>query len=670
MDWINENSTLCLPDLKAKTVVDTLAAPIVKSGVREVLQIRQAFSKTSTAKYEAFDIRSRSDGFVRDLVMYHGASTGRFTGTGVQLQNLPRGTVKDSIEEVDLVKSGDLGSIRLVHKSPMDLFSSCIRNVIQAREGTQFYCGDFSSIEVRVLFWCADNLEGLKAYEENRDLYREIATAIYKVPLDRVTKEQREVGKRAILGCLAKNTPVLTNYGYKPIQEIQKRDWVWNGDQWVRHQGVAERGPKTVIPIGFLGIELTPDHWVQHLGAWRSAGELALNPHILPPISERYSGLRLLYPENIKSGTNVVSLCAAYAELNRRLGSITYGVEKAELVSLASSLFPDKKAAIQTETAISCWTLALGLASKPSGGILKSVVNLRKIKRGRRMEVAGFHTPSRPLEIFWNTLLRLSGLTNGDSNSTASILMDTMNLEIYVSSLPKLIGRIEETYDLREVSNGSRFQAGRALVHNCGYGMGKVKFRDTCIQFGQPVTEKLAQIAVDTYRGTHSTIPSLWNNLETAAIRAVRNPDKRFKINHTVWFVANNFLWCELPSGRKLPYYHPTVKFAETSWGSKKETLFHYGVNPKTKKWEEQKTWGGILTENVVQAIARDLMVYAMLRLEKAGYKTAIHVHDELLTEHPDGDIEIFKKLMALTPSWAEGLPVKVDAWVDVRYHK
>ncbi len=410
LEWLNREPRLwpdpLLPDLKAKTVADAIENPKFYPWHKEVLQIRQAFSKTSTAKYEAFDIRSRSDGFVRDLVMYHGASTGRFTGTGVQIQNFPRPHEKDldTVAEVPLILRGDLNEIQLVHRSPMNLFASMLRSVIQAREGTKFYCGDFSSIEVRVLFWCADNLEGLKAYEENRDLYREIATAIYKVPLDRVTKEQREVGKRAILGC--------------------------------------------------------------------------------------------------------------------------------------------------------------------------------------------------------------------------------------------------------------------------GYGMGRIKFRDTCIQFGQPVTEKLAQIAVDTYRSTHSTIPSLWNNLETAAIRAVRNPDRRFKINHTVWFVANNFLWCELPSGRKLAYYHPTVKFAETSWGEKKETLFHYGVNPKTKKWEDQKTWGGTLTENVVQAIARDLMVCAMLRLEKAGYQTAIHVHDELLTEHPDGDIEEFKKLMALTPSWAGGLPVKVDGWAGSRYKK
>ena len=393
-----------LPDLKAKTVEDSIKNLPLSIQAKKVLQIRQAFSKTSTAKYEAFDIRSRSDGFVRDLVMYHGASTGRFTGTGVQLQNLPRGTVKDSIEEVDLVKSGDLGSIRLVHKSPMDLFSSCIRNVIQAREGTQFYCGDFSSIEVRVLFWCADHAAGLRAYEEDRDLYCEQARDVYRRDITKEDKKERQLGKKLILGA--------------------------------------------------------------------------------------------------------------------------------------------------------------------------------------------------------------------------------------------------------------------------GYGLGHKRFLESCGEDGIPISPLLAKIAIDKYRERHSPIPTLWNNLETAAIRAVRNPGKRFKINHTVWFAANNFLWCELPSGRKLAYYHPTVKFAETSWGSKKETLFHYGVNPKTKKWEEQKTWGGTLTENVVQAIARDLMVYAMLRLEKAGYKTTIHVHDELLTEHLDGDIEIFKKLMALTPSWAEGLPVKVDAWVDVRYHK
>lgn len=94
------------------------------------------------------------------------------------------------------------------------------------------------------------------------------------------------------------------------------------------------------------------------------------------------------------------------------------------------------------------------------------------------------------------------------------------------------------------------------------------------------------------------------------------------------------------------------------------------GVNPTTKKWEEQSRWGGVWTENVVQAIARDLMVEAQMRLDKAGYTTAIHVHDELLTEHRKGDLEAFKALMAETPKWAEDLPVKVDGWRGPRYKK
>lgn len=109
-----------------------------------------------------------------------------------------------------------------------------------------------------------------------------------------------------------------------------------------------------------------------------------------------------------------------------------------------------------------------------------------------------------------------------------------------------------------------------------------------------------------------------------------------------------------------------------TPWDEKRAVLYHYGVNPLTRKWDLSGTYGGRLCENVVQAVARDLMAEAMLRIESRGYEIVLSVHDELLAERQKGlgAIDEFENLMAELPIWAEGCPVKVEGWKGPRYRK
>jgi hypothetical protein len=126
--------------------------------------------------------------------------------------------------------------------------------------------------------------------------------------------------------------------------------------------------------------------------------------------------------------------------------------------------------------------------------------------------------------------------------------------------------------------------------------MGDRKFAETCKTFGQVVSDKLAKTAVQVYRTAHAPVPKLWSNLERAAIAATREKGKRFSINRTKWFVEGRFLYCELPSGRRLAYYGPTIRMGKTPWGEERPVLYHWGVHPKNnKKWVEQGTYGGKL---------------------------------------------------------------------------
>jgi DNA polymerase len=198
-EWC-ELEGLALPNLQKKTVDDALRLGMGSSRVRELLGCRQALSKTSTAKYEALERRTRTDGRLRDTLMYHGASTGRDTGSGAQVHNFPRNVPADIDQAIEDLRTGDLEWVRGLRGTPMAVFSSVLRGMLAATPGKALYCADFNAIEARVVFWLAGHTAGLELFR-GRDPYREMAAEIYRVKLEDVTDEQREVGKRAILGC-------------------------------------------------------------------------------------------------------------------------------------------------------------------------------------------------------------------------------------------------------------------------------------------------------------------------------------------------------------------------------------------------------------------------------------------------------------------------------------
>lgn len=218
---------------------------------------------------------------------------------------------------------------------------------------------------------------------------------------------------------------------------------------------------------------------------------------------------------------------------------------------------------------------------------------------------------------------------------------------------------------------GDDRQLGKAQVLGCGFGMGPPKFQKTAWDmYRLKLTLEQAQLAVANYRQANAAVPALWKAYEKVAIEAVETGGV-YHAGHCKFFVKDNFLWVQLPSGRRLAYRDPQIAWRESDFGPRK-TLEFWAVNSKTKKWALERTWGGTLTENIVQAVARDLMMPAMLRLEKSGYKALLMVHDEGITEKPfgKGSIEEFVKIMTAPPPWAVGLPLEAKGWKGPRYRK
>lgn len=241
---------------------------------------------------------------------------------------------------------------------------------------------------------------------------------------------------------------------------------------------------------------------------------------------------------------------------------------------------------------------------------------------------------------------------------------------------------------------GDERQLAKAQILGCQFGMGWKKFQSTAWdQYRLKLTDEQSKLAVKNYREANAAVPELWKDYELAAITAVENPGETFEAGKCNFIVSDGFLWVTLPSRRRLAYANPQISWrmrefevedkvenadgtvtvtTRTEVRGPYKTLEFYAVNSKTKKWGLERTWGGTLTENCIQAIARDLMMSALVRLEKAGYRALFAVHDEGVCERKigEGSVEEFVKIMCLKPRWAAGLPVDAKGWSSRRYRK
>jgi len=230
--------------------------------------------------------------------------------------------------------------------------------------------------------------------------------------------------------------------------------------------------------------------------------------------------------------------------------------------------------------------------------------------------------------------------------------------------------------DIKSVTKAER-QIGKVAVLALGYGGGVGAFQSMARVYGVKVDDALADQIKKAWRESHAKIVQYWYDLENAAINAVElgTACKAGAPGRQVVFIRKgSFLWCKLPSGRVLCYPYPVIKPIETPWGEMKDALHFMSVNGVTNKWEETKTYGGSLAENITQAVSRDLLAEAMLRLEDAGYPVVMHVHDEAVVEvsasDDDETLHRIERVMATVPEWAAGLPLSAEGWRAFRYRK
>lgn len=218
-------------------------------------------------------------------------------------------------------------------------------------------------------------------------------------------------------------------------------------------------------------------------------------------------------------------------------------------------------------------------------------------------------------------------------------------------------------------------QVGKSGVLGLGFGMGWVRFQGW-VQKSSAILldEDLCNSVVQTYRKEWAPeVPKLWYGLMDAAVRAVWYGETR-EAYGVQYKVEDGFLTARLPSDRKLYYWNPQPTKEAMPWDENDIRLGFTYQAMKSGQWRTIKAFGGLLCENVVQALARDLMVHAMFECEKEAHPVVLTVHDEVVTEPENifADPLLLEQIMSDVPDWAKslGIPVKAETWVGDRYRK
>jgi DNA polymerase len=272
-------------------------------------------------------------------------------------------------------------------------------------------------------------------------------------------------------------------------------------------------------------------------------------------------------------------------------------------------------------------------------------------------------------------------------------------------------------------------QIGKVQELALGFGGGVGAFQQMAKNLGVKVTDERADEIKRGWRAAHPMIEAYWSDLESAAVAAVANPGKQFPAGapgrQVIYLVNGSFLWCRLPSGRALCYPYPKLgrqiwatlgrpsgksynksftglteqeaissasKFATANGHyvkhcSEAKPILTYMTELTSDQrgksttlwdpashgnWGRSATYGGSLSENCTQAICRDVLAEAMLRLDQRGYDLVLHVHDEAVADMPYGvgSVTEMESIMEELPGWAKDFPIAASGEEGTRFWK
>ena len=236
--------------------------------------------------------------------------------------------------------------------------------------------------------------------------------------------------------------------------------------------------------------------------------------------------------------------------------------------------------------------------------------------------------------------------------------------KIYEASASKMF-----KVDINEITKESELrQKGKIAELALGY-QGGVGALVSMGAYNMNLCESELIEIVKAFRSSNPNIVKLWNNAQKAFIEAVKNKSVVHIDKNISFIYEGNILFIKLPSGRRLSYIRPKIDYDNIF---NKYIITYEGIDPTTKKSKRLTTYGGKLVENIVQAIARDVLAQAMINLKNHGFNIVMHVHDEIVLEVENGvsSVEEVCEIMCKENRYLKGLKLKADGFESKYYKK
>lgn len=714
--WL-EGQGLTVEDGLGKDFMPGLIEQADDDETKRALVLRQEMSKTSVDKYNAMDRCVCEDERARGLLQFYGANrTGRWAGRGIQIQNLPQNKIPDLELARQMLREGNFELLEMLFGSPPFVLSQLIRTAFIPSPGCRFIVSDFSAIEARVIAWLANEDWVLEVFRGHGKIYEATAAQMFHVGIDTIAKGQpnyalRAKGKVATLSCIASWQQVLTDKGLVQIEKVTRDHKIWDGVEFVEHDGVICRGIKEVIE--YEGLTATPDHlvWIEGKSRPVQFGDAAASGYHL--LCSGVGG----HP--VRVGRGYQSRETMESRLERCKGAYQMHKLRKRTVGKPRKLNEGKLEGVPSVLTAETDTLMaepeIDSRKKEMHSSARSAI--RKLRgQGDRIQIRLCHGS----RFVGHRQSGITGSEHGDgqdrqqrslragehpickqssefreSTDNNSLRVESKRLAVcshcgYPNagqgddqgadirrSLSSSAGQAQKleanrgtafVYDIINAGPRKRFTVSGYLVHNCGYQGGP----DALVRMGalkSGLTEDELPGLVKGWRASNPHIVKLWYAAERAAITAMQER-RTVKLAHGVQYrFEKGWLFADLPSGRSLAYVNPQLKYDPKF---EKDGLTYEGMDQVTKTWCRQKTYGGKLVENLVQAIARDCLAVSMMRLDEAGYKIRLHVHDEVIIDEPveRDSIKDIIEIMGQPIDWAPGLPLRADAFETEFYKK
>lgn len=590
---------------------------------------------------------------------YYAAVTGRWGGSGgLNQQNMPR---------IPRDKEGNI----------IDKPTNALRMCLRAPEGEKIVVCDLSGIELRVNHFLWKVPSSMALYEADpvkADLYKHFAGKLYEKPESEVTKGERQVGKV----CLAEGTLVLTSNGLKPIESVSVLDLLWDGVEWVTHDGPAYMGVKEVI--SYDGIEATPDHdvWVEdgrkvqfgyaaaqslrlaRTGAGRSplgfggAGEHSDRAEIGVPL--RASTVHELWDgegDKLRQSTGRQNEWMPVVQPEMRCadvvttkdGSRTTTVHEPERSVVQELRWAGDHVRFPVSGVSGCMgdgkhRTAEGYGARPDRQQqgLQSGEPSMGIAEAEHGEPEGFTQQAVP-----SVSAELSGsaLRGQHTSHLATFGVDGRGDH---SAVPRTIVQTKRrVWDIRNAGPRHRFTANDRLVSNChlglGFGSGAVTFQKVAkLMGGVSITLEESQDIVAKWRSAYREIKEGWRQCGYALAHIVNG---EYDQPIDPWGLCRT-----MPDGIKTPVgaiRYPGLHVED-------DGAFWYGEGRNRTRLTGPK-----VDENIVQHLARCVLAEQLLKISKR-YKVIHTVHDEIICSVPDARAEecldFMVKTMSTPPEW------------------